>query len=447
MKNSNAFKTKNLKFTSEQHQGILSESFLSEMQLKNYDMSFRMDQFDENTISEYIYFALVASTLTQYSLSELERIIENLPKDQHSNMKLPKVVGMIPYEQASEFLPLKWSDNIYEGVCIIPRVLLAIHKVDKCGILYDMTGLMVESDIFLIERDILTVCENIEKKKTSFAQKCAEKVNAINDFDEMLRYQNMFAQSKAHIFEGDIFQVVLSRKFNFQICESPYAYYLDAMQNYNLPYNCFMNVKSGRAYAITSPEMLVRYDEANVYTRPIAGTRPIKNDGRDLERQVELRNDIKENAEHLMLVDLGRNDLSKVCKSGSVKINFYKEVRAYHKVYHMVSEVVGERNFKKIFDPIRATFPAGTVSGAPKISAMQIIKNLEHDSRGSYAGATYVIDTQDEFKSCINIRSASFNGDMITLQVGSGIVSDAVVDDEYKELVNKIRGPLEKFGR
>jgi anthranilate synthase component 1 len=214
-----------------------------------------------------------------------------------------------------------------------------------------------------------------------------------------------------------------------------------------MPYNCFIQPTKSQAYAITSPEMLVAYDHDIVRTRPIAGTRPIKNDGRDSMRREELIHDDKENAEHLMLVDLGRNDLAKVSAPGTVKLNFYKEVKPYHKVYHMVSEVVGKRSFEKVFDPIRATFPAGTVSGAPKIRAMEIIQSLEDEPRKAYAGATYMIDESGRFTSCINIRCATFENGVAQIQVGSGIVYDSIVESERKELLNKIRGHLETMER
>lgn len=425
-----------------EHDYLLSESFFYEMSTRGYDMSFRLDQFNEIVEGELIYFGLYAEKICDETLVGLEKRIEKLKPNDAIKIRYPKAVGLIPYEQASEFLPLGWENPQEDNVCFLPKVLLAVSKLK-----YEIHLINLDEenyDTHAILSDIYDICDssvirlNFQQVEPSGTEK--------HDVD-FERYEKAFEITKDHIFSGDIFQLVLSEKFKFKMKETTYQYYLEAVMTYDLPYNAYLNVSKDKAYAITSPEMLVCYDAKNVYTRPIAGTRPIKKDGKDTERQQELMHDAKENAEHLMLVDLGRNDLSKVCIPGTVGIGFYKEVRPYHKVYHMVSEVMGSRNFTQIFDPIRAAFPAGTVSGAPKIRAMQIIKKLEKEKRGSYAGATYVLDSNDEFQSCINIRSASFDKGLITIQVGSGIVYDAVPQDEYKELVNKIRGPLEKFGQ
>jgi anthranilate synthase component 1 len=193
-----------------------------------------------------------------------------------------------------------------------------------------------------------------------------------------------------------------------------------------------------------SPEVMVRVDNGKAMLRPIAGTRPRgKNREEDNELRAELLRDEKELAEHIMLVDLGRNDLGRVAKPGTVKVDRMMEVEMYSHVMHIVSEVSAQLAEKMdVFDVIRAVFPAGTVSGAPKVRAMEIIEGFETVSRGPYAGLVGYLSYTGTFDSCITIRSLVCQDGKIYLQTGGGIVHDSVPESEYEETENKAKALL-----
>jgi anthranilate synthase component 1 len=194
----------------------------------------------------------------------------------------------------------------------------------------------------------------------------------------------------------------------------------------------------------TSPEILVRCEEGIVETRPIAGTRRRgKTAAADLQIEEGLKRDPKERAEHLMLADLGRNDIGRVCEYGSVKLSDWMSVERYSHVMHLVSSVVGKlgKGFTA-FDLLRAAFPAGTVSGAPKVRAMQIINELEPDGRGPYAGAVGYIGFSGNLDTCITIRTVLVKNKTAFVQAGAGIVADSKPEREYQETCNKAAGML-----
>ncbi len=244
-------------------------------------------------------------------------------------------------------------------------------------------------------------------------------------------FRDAVRAAKEHIAAGDIFQVVLSRQHVVDCGIDPFTVYRALRMVNPSPYMYFL--KEGEAtIAGASPEMLVRVEGRRVETRPIAGTRP-RHDGRSDEAIArELLADEKERAEHLMLVDLGRNDLGRVCRFGSVQVPELMKVEHYSHVAHIVSSVVGElAEGKDALDALAATFPAGTLSGAPKIRAMQIIDALEPRSRGLYGGALGYIDLRGNLDFCIAIRTLLLKGGKATLQAGAGIVADS--DPGYEE--------------
>jgi anthranilate synthase component 1 len=195
----------------------------------------------------------------------------------------------------------------------------------------------------------------------------------------------------------------------------------------------------------SSPEMLVRCEDGLIQTRPIAGTRPRgKTEQEDKRLENELLNDSKEKAEHLMLVDLGRNDLGRVCKKGKVEVSEFMAIERYSHVMHLVSEVRGslEKRYD-IYDVLRASFPAGTVSGSPKIRAMEIIDELENVRRGPYAGCVGYFSFSRNMDTCITIRTIIIKDNIAYIQAGAGIVADSVSEREYFESVNKARALVE----
>ncbi len=247
-------------------------------------------------------------------------------------------------------------------------------------------------------------------------------------------------KAKEHIAAGDIFQVVLSQRFS-----APYDG--DGLDLYRVlravnpsPYMFYLRTPEV-TMAGSSPETLVRVEGDQVLTRPLAGTRPrgvdIAEDGR---LRADLLADEKERAEHVMLVDLGRNDLGRVCKPGTVTVDELMEVENYSHVMHIVSTVTGTlRDDADAFDALRATFPAGTMSGAPKIRAMEIIRDLEPSARGPYAGTVGYIGADGAMDMCITIRTLVVAGGRAYAQAGAGIVADSDPEREYEESVHKAR--------
>jgi anthranilate synthase component 1 len=245
-------------------------------------------------------------------------------------------------------------------------------------------------------------------------------------------------KGKEYIQAGDVFQVVLSQRFSVSISCDPFDVYRALRAVNPSPYMFFLKLDDIRI-AGSSPEILVRLTGKEVQVRPIAGTRRRGNSvEEDAEMERELRADPKEIAEHVMLVDLGRNDCGRVCEHGSVHVDDLLTVERYSHVMHLVSNVVGEiQPGMDCFDVFKAAFPAGTVSGAPKIRAMQIIDELEPVSRGAYAGSVGYFSFNGNLDSCITIRTILMKGDVAYIQAGAGIVADSVPDLEFKETVNK----------
>lgn len=256
-------------------------------------------------------------------------------------------------------------------------------------------------------------------------------------------FEEMVVKAKEYIRAGDIIQVVLSQRFSVKISCDPFNIYR-ALRSVNpSPYMYY--IKGDGFHIIgSSPELLVRCEGCVVETRPIAGTRPRGLTEKEDERlEKELLSNIKERAEHIMLVDLGRNDLGRVCQSGSVKVTDFMVIERYSHVMHIVSNVIGKlRKDKDQFEVLISAFPAGTVTGAPKIRAMEIIDELENINRGPYAGAIGYFSFSGNLDSAITIRTVIVKGNTAYIQAGAGIVSDSIPSREYQETVNKAKGMI-----
>lgn len=250
-------------------------------------------------------------------------------------------------------------------------------------------------------------------------------------------------QAKEYIRAGDIFQVVLSQRFNIDTDVDPLHVYRVLRTMNPSPYMYYLKMDDETIVG-TSPEALVKVEGRRVETRPIAGTRPRgKTPEQDLANERELLADEKERAEHLMLVDLGRNDIGRVAEFGSVKCDAYMEIERYSHVMHIVSNVSGTlREDRDFFDAFVSCMPAGTVSGAPKLRAMEIIAELENEARGAYAGAIGYLGFAGSLNTCITIRTIVFKGGKAYVQAGAGIVWDSVPENEYMETVNKAMASL-----
>ena len=256
-------------------------------------------------------------------------------------------------------------------------------------------------------------------------------------------YETMVRTAKEYIAAGDIYQVVLSQRFETTVTADPFTVYR-ALRHVNpSPYMYFLRV-GGRSIVGASPEMLVRVEGRTAQTHPIAGTRPRGTSAdEDAHFAAELLASEKERSEHVMLVDLGRNDLGRVCEYGSVHVPRYMTLERYSHVMHLVSVVEGTLAAgKDRLDALASCFPAGTVSGAPKVRAMEIIAELERDRRGVYAGAVGYLDFAGNLDCCITIRTVVMEGGRARVQARAGIVADSDPAAEYQETRDKARAVL-----
>ncbi|MDT8902878.1 anthranilate synthase component I family protein [Anaeroselena agilis] len=254
-------------------------------------------------------------------------------------------------------------------------------------------------------------------------------------------------QAKEHIAAGDIFQAVLSRPFRRPLTTEPFHLYRRLRHLNPSPYMFYLNFGS-RQLVGASPEMLVKLRDGQVYTCPIAGTRPRGRDAaEDARLAADLLADDKERAEHAMLVDLGRNDLGRISLPGTVAVSRLMEVENYSHVMHIVSEVTGTLDPRYTpTDVLAACFPAGTLSGAPKIRAMEIIAGLESAPRGPYGGAVGYFDFRGNIDTCITIRTLIIDGGQVVIQTGAGIVADSVPAVEYQEILHKAGALFQVMG-
>jgi anthranilate synthase component 1 len=287
-----------------------------------------------------------------------------------------------------------------------------------------------------LEQKLINVC--LDTRRETAKQTVIE-----SDFNSEFSQQGFEAaveKARQYIIDGDAMQIVLSQRLSIPCKSAPIDLYR-ALRSLNpSPYLYYLNLGDHHVVG-SSPEILVRLEDETVTVRPIAGTRPRgRNPAQDLELEQELLNDPKELAEHLMLIDLGRNDAGRVSQVGSVSLTEKMIVEHYSHVMHIVSNVEGHiRPDMSAFDVLRATFPAGTVSGAPKIRAMEIIDELEPVKRGIYSGAVGYISWNGNMDTAIAIRTAVIKDEQLYIQAGAGIVYDSIPSNEWAETMNKGR--------
>ncbi len=282
----------------------------------------------------------------------------------------------------------------------------------------------------------------LEALETPLARKLISKGRAGVEFESSTsksEYEKMVARAKKHIYDGDCFQIVLSRRLQTECAVDSFEIYRRLRMANPSPYMFYLDFGDRRIIG-SSPEMMVKLTGRRALISPIAGTRPR---GADLKKdralEAELLADEKERAEHTMLVDLARNDLGRVCEYGSVKVEDFMRVERYSHVMHIVSDVEGKlREGSDQFDLFRASFAAGTVTGAPKVRAMEIIEDLENAPRGVYAGAVGYFSVSGDMDTCIAIRMMQTDGDTACLQAGAGIVADSDPEREYLETESKL---------
>jgi anthranilate synthase component I len=292
-------------------------------------------------------------------------------------------------------------------------------------------------DIAALEKQLAS---GVRQRKVRGRHRHRLKIRAVTNRQQFL---GSVRRAKEYIAAGDVFQVVLSQRFDFQPEAAPFDIYR-ALRTVNpSPYLYFLRIDDMHILG-SSPEMLVRVKGRRLEYRPIAGTRPRgANDTEDKRLEDELRSDEKEQAEHVMLVDLGRNDVGRVSEYGSVKVRDLMYVERYSHVMHLVSAIEGcLRPEFSALDAFAACFPAGTLSGAPKVRAMEIIEELEPVRRGVYGGSVLYADFAGNLDSCIAIRTMVMDGARASVQAGAGIVADSDPSREHEECVNKAKAAL-----
>ena len=365
----------------------------------------------------------ISSILSGYFSYDIIRYVEKIPNSCKDDLKIPDSRILRPRT-------LIIHDNLKKKIYFIINCF-ADEKIRD----YSKKYLKIKDEIkYLIF--LANYKPNIQSKKT------LTKISIKSNISKKKFLTNV-NKAKKYIKIGDIFQVVLSQRFETKLKKSPLEIYKKLRIKNPSPFMYFFNFNDFQIIG-ASPEILVRLRDGTITLRPIAGTRPRgKNKKKDLFYEKDLLKDKKELAEHLMLLDLGRNDTGKVSKINSVKVTEQFKIERYSHVMHIVSNVIGKFNNKFTnFDTLLSGFPAGTVSGAPKIRAMEIIDELENTKRKVYAGGIGYFSANGDFDTCIALRTAVSKNNKFYVQAGAGIVADSKPINEYYETVNKAKALL-----
>lgn len=352
------------------------------------------------------------------------RDIEELPGQPKDDLHLPDAIWAF-YDEIFAF------DHVKQRVVLIKTVFK--DASDRPA-----------SDLYQNAIHSLDKMEQLLRRPNGNTDSLQINTDDVNSNTTKERFVESVKKIKRYIFEGDIFQAVLSQRFEVPFKGDRFMLYRALRMVNPSPYMFYLDF-DGLALAGSSPEVLSRLNGKQATLLPIAGTRARgETDEKDRALETELRNDPKEISEHVMLVDLGRNDLSRVCEPGSVYTVKDKVIMRYSHVMHMVSELQGRLvESENAVSLLMKTFPAGTVSGAPKVRAMEIIDELEPTKRGPYAGAVGYFDYSGNMDTCIAIRTMVIKDDNIYIQAGAGIVADSDPDKEYLETKNKAAALIE----
>ena len=389
--------------------------------------------------------------LKQKPAKLIEDIIENF------KFKIPAglppisslISGYFSYDSIRyvENIPNNCKDdlNIPDVRLLRPRILIIYDNLKKkifyiCNVSNDEKISNYEKKFEEIKTELSKLLsQSILRKNTNLILK-SNKTIKVKSNTSKNKFLSMVNKAKKYIKLGDIFQVVLSQRFEAKLTKKPLEIYKKLRITNPSPFMFYFNFSDFQIIG-ASPEILVRLRDNNITVRPIAGTRPRgKTLAQDKFYEKDLLKDKKELSEHLMLLDLGRNDAGKVSKINSVKVTESFVIERYSHVMHIVSNVIGKYNNKfSKFKSLLAGFPAGTVSGAPKIRAMEIIDELENSKRKVYAGGIGYFSANGEFDTCIALRTAVAKNNKFFVQAGAGIVADSVPIKEYEETVNKAK--------
>jgi anthranilate synthase component 1 len=389
--------------------------------------------------------------------AELSRYRLSHPKDTEGGSSLPRftggAVGFLAYDVVRHFEPrvtIPAADNqgLPEALFMFVDTLLVFDHV-KHNIKV-VSHCRLDGDVETSYRQACWRIDELAKRLQQSLSASPYPIARPSHVDEPVesnvgreRYHAMVERCKEYIVAGDVIQVVPSQRLSRRTTAHPFSVYR-ALRNVNpSPYMYYLQM--GDSYIVgASPEMLVRVEDGVVETHPIAGTLPRgRDEDEDRELEEKLLGDEKERAEHVMLVDLGRNDIGRVSKPGTVKVRDFMVVERYSHLMHLVSRVEGKlKPGMTAYDALRACFPAGTLSGAPKIRAMEIISEMESDRRGAYGGAVGYFDFSGNMDTCITIRTTAMKDGVARIQCGGGVVYDSIPESEYQETLTKARAML-----
>ncbi len=356
---------------------------------------------------------------------DIVKTFENLPSRRKEHLDLPDFAFLL-----TETLLI--FDNVSQKIKVVANAHVKSTSDRDIRAAYRQATGRIEAMIGRIRRPLKRVKPKRRRSPIRFTAN-------MNKAD----FEKMVSRAQEYIKAGDIFQCVLSQRWETNLQAPPFQLYRALRVVNPSPYMYYLRI-AGVELVGSSPEILVRCEDGIVSVRPIAGTR---RRGTTMEEDVELERrllaDSKERAEHIMLVDLGRNDIGRVAEQGSVRVESLMNVERYSHVMHIVSNVTGKLGATKtVYDVLKASFPAGTVSGAPKIRAMEIIEELEPTKRGPYAGAVGYISFSGNMDMCINIRTVVVSRHRAFIQAGAGIVADSSPEHEYEETCNKSRAMM-----
>jgi len=364
----------------------------------------------------------ICSLLVGYFSYDIIRYIEKVPNNCKDDLKIPDVRLLRP-----------------KTIIIHDNLLKEIYFIINC---------FADEKIYNYKKYYLDSIKNLKcldnlslkPKNKVFLYKNYNKKNIVKSNISKKEFKKIVIKAKKYIKKGDIFQVVLSQRFETNLTKSPLEIYKKLRINNPSPFMFFFNFSDFQIIG-SSPEILVRLRNNKITIRPIAGTRPRGSNAiKDKFYKHQLLNDKKELSEHLMLLDLGRNDAGKVSKINTVKVTEKFKIEKYSHVMHIVSNIEGKFDQKhSLLDTMLAGFPAGTVSGAPKIRAMEIIDELEKSKRKMYAGSIGYFSANKNFDTCITLRTALIKNNKFYVQSGAGIVADSIPEKEYIETVNKAK--------
>ena len=405
----------------------LSPAFLLESLGNEEDMvSYSYIGLDTEEVSDY----LVKPSTLQGDDSRTISYLQGLPPFYEG------YIGYLSFENVQKLYSIKGHFlEHYQQILKCQSMIIFDHLKESIFIVYNapINLQAYKQGVQRIHDVLLCLDHEIEVQSASIPERFKIESNMTK-----AQYLSKVNTIKDYIKKGDVFQVVLSQCFYGHAANiDSLLLYKSVRRNNPSSYLTYIRFKD-RHLICSSPEMLVKCHKGRVKTAPIAGTRPIKNDGLDPLRATTLIKDPKELAEHTMLVDLSRNDLNKICQPGSLRINYFCQVKHYSKVMHLVTEIEGDLS-KDIssMDVMISAFPAGTVSGAPKKRALEIIQELEPTPRDLYAGSIFYLGMDGSLNSCIAIRTIQIKDQCLSLQVGAGIVHDSIPELEYQETLNK----------